>query len=576
VRQGLREMADGDFDAAQQSLEVAAAAYRRADERIDSPLTAPAALVPVVAQHRTAAAELVAAATTSTTDVARIVDELDEDGLSLVGGRVDLDVVADLERALTDIVVELETLDAVVEEVEDPWLVEQVTEMLDDVRADIDENRSRSDDAIDALRRLPDFLGASEPRRYLMVFTTPAEARGLGGFPGNYAEITADDGQITVTRFGRVDEIDDAAPAGARRLDGPTDWVRTYGAFGFDNHDGGTVGPDPFKNVTMSPSMASTGDVIAQLYAQSGRGELDGVFAADVFVLAELLRFTGPIQLDEVNRRLDAWNAADFLLNEQYAVTDKGERVDLLEDASNQVIETLLSGTRIPPAELFRTMGPMVEQGRLVAAAARDDEQGFLERVGAGGTLLTPDADDALAVTFNNAAASKIDYFMHNAVAYSAAVDGADATITGELRVTMENRAPTEGQPRYVVGNQIGEPTGTNRTYVSVYSKLPIVSMTVDGATVDPWTGREAGYSVASAFVVVAPGETVSLTVETAGGFDPTDGYSLLMRSPPTATPTPVDIAVDVSDATGRSTSLEATMDEPGVERFEVQVGAPA
>ena len=50
----------------------------------------------------------------------------------------------------------------------------------------------------------PRLLGADGPQRYLVLFTTPVEARGRIGFPGNYAELVVDNGQLSMPVFGRV------------------------------------------------------------------------------------------------------------------------------------------------------------------------------------------------------------------------------------------------------------------------------------------------------------------------------------------------------------------------------------
>ena len=42
-----------------------------------------------------------------------------------------------------------------------------------------------------------------------MLFGTPAETRELGGFVGNFAEVTADKGKLTLTRSGRSLELSD-------------------------------------------------------------------------------------------------------------------------------------------------------------------------------------------------------------------------------------------------------------------------------------------------------------------------------------------------------------------------------
>ncbi len=53
--------------------------------------------------------------------------------------------------------------------------------MLDDFDESIDEHLPSLDNALTAIGMAPDMLGADGPRRYLLLFTTPAESQGLGG-----------------------------------------------------------------------------------------------------------------------------------------------------------------------------------------------------------------------------------------------------------------------------------------------------------------------------------------------------------------------------------------------------------
>ena len=117
---------------------------------------------------------------------------------------------------------------------------------------------------------------------------------------GNWAEVTVTDGQIAVTRFGRADDLNDAGDPATRRFTagaGLDEWMRRYGPYNIASGPGGTTGPAVWKNINMSPDMAATGRAIADLYPQSGGRQLDGVFMMDVYTLARLLRFTGPITL---------------------------------------------------------------------------------------------------------------------------------------------------------------------------------------------------------------------------------------------------------------------------------------
>ena len=58
--------------------------------------------------------------------------------------------------------------------------------------------------ATELLRVVPGLLGGDETRRYLVVFITPAELRGAGGFVGSYAELEAVDGDVDLVRSGRI------------------------------------------------------------------------------------------------------------------------------------------------------------------------------------------------------------------------------------------------------------------------------------------------------------------------------------------------------------------------------------
>ena len=85
-------------------------------------------------------------------------------------------------------------------------------------------------------------LGADGPRTYLVLFTTPSESRGLGGFVGSYAELTVDDGQLASSQFGRAQDLDAAAAGRSARQPARTTSCERYGRFGFDTDGDGLVG----------------------------------------------------------------------------------------------------------------------------------------------------------------------------------------------------------------------------------------------------------------------------------------------------------------------------------------------
>ena len=571
-------LGDGDVDGARAAFTAAATGFDDANSILANPAAQLARFVPIVAQHRHAAVDLSVGAAATSTAIAEQLERVDLESLTVTDGQIDVDRVRALQSPLLAIQTRIEDLQATIADAGSPWLVGPATTKIDELAADVARQAERGDDALAVAVAAPALLGGDGPRVYFIAFTTPAESRGLGGFMGNWAEMTVDNGRIELTKFGRTEDLEIAAAPGTRFVTGPTDWLARYGLFQLNNGENGSTGAQPWHNVTMSPNMASTGQVITELYPQSGGRTLDGVFALDVYTLARFLRFTGPIALPEGSGPVDggqitADNAAEFLLNDQYDETELDDRVDVLEAFSRSVVDALLTGSLPPPAQLLDVLGPMVDQGRFAAYAVRADEQDVLRRIGLSGTL--PDLDtgladggrpgDAIAIAFNNAAGNKIDYFLASSARYSVVADGSTGAATATLELVMTNNAPTDGEPGYVIGSPIDLPIGENRTYVSVFSRLPVQELLVDGKPIDPEPGMEAGYFVTSAFVQIPAGQTVTLTFSMDGLLSIEGQYTLDARTPPTVAPTPIEVEVAYQETVSSGVQrLTAERRDPG------------
>jgi len=552
---------DGDTEGARQSLDAAITSLSDVDSSLSSPLTMPAAMVPVVAQHRRAATEVSRSAEAAITLLESELDALDLDAITAQPGAVDLDAVRALERPLEEFQRALVDVSDTIDDVRDPWLVTRVDERLDDVEATIDEQAERGDSALDVVRAVPGLLGADSPRTYFVAFTTATEVRALGGFMGNYAEVTADNGRIEVSAFGRHETLQENLNTSTETsvIDGPAGWLNRYSQYGFagpSSPPGTSLGT--WQNITLSPDMAATGEVIAQLYPNSGGRAVDGVFVADIRTVTQLLGITGPIATAE-GVTLDVDNAEAFLLNGQYGVGDRPVRVDLLEEVSRSVIDELLGGSLPPPQDLIDTLGPMVEQGRLAGWAAEADEQSLFETLGLAGRFPDGETGDVFAVTFNNSIGGKLDYFLRARANYDAVVDAETSSVTGTIVVELENREPPGPQPDFVMNNSLGLPRGYNQTWVSVYTRSPAISLTVDGQEVDWERSEEVGLFVAGVFVTMEPGAIRAIEVAVDGTTDLDEGYRLALWSPLTARRTPVTATVEIQ---GTPTSpIEATLE---------------
>lgn len=551
---GIEQVGRGEFAAATESFTQANAAFGAANVELQRPWTRGIRLVPVAAQNAAAVTDLSTAAAGVSGELSAALSQVDPEQLRVVDGRFDLDAVEAAAEPLGRVQDSIAQLDATIAAMDSPWLAEPLRQRIDRLAGDIDENESLLDNAVLAAQVAPSLLGGDGTRHYLIMFTTPAEARGLGGFMGNFAELEVSDGRITVSSFGRTGELNRGGPDPlGRTVSGPEEWLTQWGRYGFQMPPNGTTGFAAWSNITISPDFPSTAQVAAELYPQSGGRELDGVFAMDPYVAEAFLRFTGAVTIEGTDQRIDHDNVVEFLLKEQYAIDDQPERVDLLEQVWKETIDRLLDGALPGPVDMATELGPLVAEGRLVAWSVHADEQALFDQVNLSGALprlgpppdasgagaetadggadaaADPATDDAeftgahaAAVVVNNAAPNKIDVYLARELTYDVTFDPHTGEARGAVTVELTNTAPRSGLPNVVLGNQFGLPFGTNRALVSVYTGLPALSVSRDGEPAQVEPGRDHGWYTYRLRLDIPPGATTTLQLEIAG-YLPTD-----------------------------------------------------
>ncbi|HEY0519498.1 MAG TPA: DUF4012 domain-containing protein, partial [Ilumatobacteraceae bacterium] len=400
----LESLKAGDFGAARRGFDVAAGLLRHATDDLDAPWAQPARLIPVVAQHRRAAADLAASAASVSTTISQVLDEIDFDRLHIVNGAIDISAVTALKDPLARLNAALAKLHSTVHSVESPWLVNPIRDRLGTLTTQIEKQQVEGDRATVAVTRAPDLLGASGKRVYFIAFTTPSEGRGLGGSMGNWAEVTIDGGHLSVTGFGRTADL---------AVDGDTEhWQR----------------------ITTSPNFPDVAKAIADGYPAYSGHPVDGVFAMDVYTVAALMKLTGPIDLTSLPQTVTTDNVTKFLLSDQYAlVQDRPEQTDLLEEVAGTTITRLLTTTLPAPPDLIGLLSPFATQGRLLGWSSHADEEALFERMRISGELPQLNGGDGLGIVIDNVGNNKIDYYLSGEVAYTVRTDRSRGTATASL-----------------------------------------------------------------------------------------------------------------------------------------------
>lgn len=551
ARLGVRALGAGDLPGAATAFADAGHALDEAGRDLSVWWARPAAFVPVAAQHRAAATALTAAAATALQQSADALTRLDPAQLALNHGAVDIDTISGMGAPLGEIDTALAGLARTIDEHGSVWLAPPLAERLDTFGGMLAERRPALARARTAVDLAPDLLGRNGTRRYLIAFLHPGEARGLGGHMGNFAELTITDGQLALADFGRsVDLNRGGADPGGRVVTGPEDFIERWGRFGFVQEDG-TTDLMPWSNISMPPDLPTVGEVMAQLYPQSGGGAIDGVIAVLPEALSALMRSTGPVEVPGIAQVVTADNVVRFIEKDQYKYYDGSttDRIDGLEYLALTTVGRLLDGGLQEPTRLLEAFGPLAADGRIMVWSTHPDEERLFVQAGVGGNFPALEGRDGIAVTIDNGGANKLDAYLQVRTDYRSSVDPATGAATATAVITLTNTVDPTGKPDYAVGNAVGLPRGTNRMMVSAYSALRPTAIelddrpvTIDGMYASVGSTTTFGWHTSEMWVDVDPGTTRVVTVRFAGGLDPA-GTDIVVHRQPMAIPQSYDVA---------------------------------
>jgi hypothetical protein len=532
---------EGDQQAVLGHLATASDAFSDAAASTTAWYVAPARALPLVGPQLEAVStvagngrDIVEAATTA-------AEIADLQQLRVQGGRIDLDRLEALREPIAEASIRMDTARRELAELDTTWLLPPIESRLDTFDAQVADAADDADLASASLDVLPGLLGRGSTRRYLVLFTSPAETRELGGFMGNWGELTAENGDLELTDSGRAADLNLGAPpvpVGQVPVANPERFPPRYLAYR----------PWAFwQNITGTPDLPTVTAMAGELYTRATDRTIDGVIYVDPFGLAALLSLTGPIQVDSLEMPLDANNVADFLLRDQYVrFPERDERVDFLDDVSRVAFERLTSVDLPGPRTIGEALGPAVEAGQIQFWAFDPATHPLLERLGLDGALDPAPGDDSLLVTVANANPNKIDAYLHREIRYEAVVDPATGDVSATATVILQNDAPLDLSD-YVIGNTVNSPevpTGANRTFLSVYSPLSVTGVTIDGTPLAVERQVEYGLNRTGAFVVIPPMSRRTVTFELRGSVDLSSGYRLDLRTPALVHPDQVEVSI--------------------------------
>ncbi|MGP0029946.1 MAG: DUF4012 domain-containing protein [Acidimicrobiales bacterium] len=565
AEQALNNLRRGNSAVAAREFDTASADFSSASWAYGGFWTEPSRLVPLVAQHRQALAGLTGMATQLSTVAGSESPSFDFHALRVEGGQVNLAEVASLLPPARVLDVAIARAQAAMAHLDSAWLAAPVQSKLQKLSGEIDQAGNAVGDAVKVLPVLPAMLGAQSTQHYLVVFDNPSELRGLDGVITGYGEVTASGGKITLASYGTVDDLNHGLPPGGGTLAGHADFLARYRNL------------DPqlyFQNETAPPDMPTVGQVLAQLYPETGGARLNGVIAIDPYGLAHLLKLTGPVTVPGFAAPLTSENAASQLLEDQYILYGSQEqsqvRNDEGEEALHLVFDKLTSETLPGPAALSHALAPALSQGRIAMWSTNGDEESALAAIHATESFPARDGGDLLATTIQNSGENKIDVFLHESMTDDVTFNPATGDVAAKVTITLKNDAPTSGLPPLMIDNLVAPtaPPGSNSLWLAVYSPLRYQKSGVNGFPIPVARGRELGVNSYSEYFIVPSGSTETATFSLSGRVAASSVYAMHLRLQPMVNPVTATVNVTATNDPSRHLTWSTTTGVSSVHKF--------
>ncbi len=488
---GLSALREGDLERARSSLDEVHRHVDVAARASSGPTWWVGERLPVLSRSLETARIAVEVAGTATEVADHLVDQVDgltgADGITTVrreDGGLD---IARVQRAADGLdAIDVDGLRSALARLAatSPDVPAVVREARDEVLAEAGRLLDFTDDATALADIMPDFLGASGRREYLVAMQNLGELRGTGGLIGFFATLTVEDGRFALTSPERYDVLDvtELAPEAAA--------IEGVDPGFLDRYERNQV-TTFLGNTNLDPDLPTVGRVLLDLYERERGRRLDGVLVLDPIGLTLVHAPVGPIELPPelvppgVPSTIPNGDLPRLLMVDVYDELggDSQVRKYYLAQVAVHTFSDIASG-QWPMVPMITRLSAAAGRKHLQVYSAHPDEQAVFEEMGVAGALPVPADADLFAITASNVAGNKSDVHVAHRIRASidlSAVDGQPAVLQRDVdvEVTVANPLSTTGHDIYIIGSsERGEgfveaftgPLGLNRTWFTAWT----------------------------------------------------------------------------------------------------------
>ena len=303
----------------------------------------------------------------------------------------------------------------------------RVRDLLDDV----DRILALMDDGLLLAVEIPRAVGSTSegPKTYLLLAQNEDELRPSGGFITAAGTLLLQDGGIVSLTFQNSGDLDN--------------WTRPYPVAPWQLQQYMNSPVLIFRDANWFTDFRTSALYAEYLYSYSSNHSVDGVIAFDQYMLIEILRVTGPVELEGEANPVDANNIISFMRSskthrpDSFSASEWNPK-DFMNKVAVALIDKLLAGD-IPLDQLAKVVVKAFDERHVLVQLDNSTLTGFLARHGWDGAL-RPEQGDFLMVVDSNVGFNKTNAVVQASLSYD--VDLTDlAAPRSQLVVSHQNNA---------------------------------------------------------------------------------------------------------------------------------------
>ncbi len=396
----------------------------------------------------------------------------------------------------------------------------------------IDQASSLVNDAKPLLEELPNLLGVTSPKYYLVIFQNDAELRPTGGFMTAYGVLKVDQGKVSPVLSEDIYSLDNAW---GKKLPAP-DSIKNY-------HK--NVPYLYLRDMNLSPDFAVSMEPILNIYNNeiSGTKDVDGIIGVDTQFLASLLKVLGTIGVPEwgnfsaeIDKRCDCPQVV-YRLEE---IADKpisgqnASRKAVIGPLMHSILSNAFNSPKDKVAALFNTGLTAIKEKHVLFYLTDEKAQKAVESFNLAGRVRDYSGDYQLLVDTNFAGA-KSNLFITQKVEEKIEVS-TEGEVTKTITVTYNNPFPPSDCGLLSGGLCLN---GLYRDWFRLYVPQGSQLIEMTGSEVEPKVYDELGKTVFEGFYgdkyPLRPQSMtkISFKYKLPEKVNPADPYQLLIQKQP-------------------------------------------